>query len=181
MVLPHIFKFDPINYTLKEIINPFDGVYKTTYENNNLDSKNSLFEDYMLTKNALIGTGSLLSSAINKGEWINFLDFEVPQYDANGLGELGWTFNSALGTYLISFIIMDTNGTPYIYEYKFKISSLEDFESSLKTNVYTLKELTYDEDGDLTDVYWVSNSSLSGGTMKCYPYDGLSNRRIFSN
>lgn len=181
LVLPHIFKFDPINYTLKEIINPFDGVYKTTYENNNLDSKNSLFEDYMITKNRLIGTGSLLSSAINKGEWINFLDFEVPQYDANGLGELGWTFNSALGTYLISFIIMDTNGTPYIYEYKFKISSLEDFESSLKTNVYTLKELTYDEDGDLTDVYWVSNSSLSGGTMKCYPYDGLSNRRIFSN
>lgn len=181
LVLPHIFKFDPINYTLKEIINPFDGVYKTTYENNNLDSKNSLFEDYMITKNRLIGTGSLLSSAIKKGEWINFLDFEVPQYDANGLGELGWTFNSALGTYLISFIIMDTNGTPYIYEYKFKISSLEDFESSLKTNVYTLKELTYDEDGDLTDVYWVSNSTLSGDTMKCYPYDGLSNRRIFSN
>ena len=76
---------------------------------------------------------------------------------------------------------MDESGTPYIYEHKFKMTSLEDFESSLKTNVYTLKSLTFDEDsGELNDVYWVKNSTLDGGTMSSYPYGVLANSSIFN-
>jgi hypothetical protein len=69
---------------------------------------------------------------------------------------------------------MDENGTPYIYEHKFKMASLVDFESSLKTNVYTLKQLKNED-----DIYWVSNSSLDEGTARCYPYDGIKDKRIF--
>jgi hypothetical protein len=94
----------------------------------------------------------------------NFLDFEIPQYDDNGYGELGFTYNSALGTYLITYVLTDGNGTPYLYEHKFKMTSLEVFESSLSTNIYTLKEL---KDGD---VYWTYNSNLGGDSVKNYPY-----------
>lgn len=101
-------------------------------------------------------------------------DFEIPIYDDNGLGEVMFGFNSALGTYLISYVVMDWNGTPYIYEHKFKISSNEDFESSLKTNVYTLKEIE-EEDG----VYVVTNDTLEAEVMKSYPNDTLKDKRIF--
>lgn len=102
------------------------------------------------------------------------LDFELPVYDGNGLGEVAFSFNSALGTYLISYIVMDLNGTPYIYEHKFKISSNEDFESSLTTNVYTLKTLE-EENG----VYVVFNDNLEPTSMSSYPNETLENKMIF--
>jgi hypothetical protein len=33
-IIPHIYKFDPINYTMIELINLFDATYKTNYEIN---------------------------------------------------------------------------------------------------------------------------------------------------
>ena len=179
LALPHIYEFDPVTYNLKEIINPFDGVYKETYEKNYL-SRIINFDQYMTKKVSLIGAGGLLKTAISNGQWINFLDFEIPVYDDNGYGEVGFTYNSALGTYLISFILIDKNGTPYIYEHKFKINSLEDFEQSLKTNIYTLKELEFDEDGELQSPYFVSNSQMTGGTSKSYPYTNTS-YKIFNS
>ena len=164
LALPHIFKFVPSEYSLKEIINPFDESYKTVYEENMLDSKNYSFRDYQIYKWKLIDNGSKLRSDISSGKMENFLDFEIPQYDDNGYGELGFTYNSALGTYLITYVLTDGNGTPYLYEHKFKMTSLEVFESSLSTNIYTLKEL---KDGD---VYWTYNANLGGGSVKNYPY-----------
>ena len=65
---------------------------------------------------------------------------------------------------------MDENGTPYIFEYKFKITSLDDFESSLKTNVYTLKELNYNDEGELLSPYWIKAKDLTDTSVKTYPY-----------
>lgn len=178
IALPYIYEFDSDNYTLNEIINPFDDVYKSEFEKKFI-GRILDFEEKMLEKSKIINSGSLLKSAINDGKWVNFLDFEIPQYDDNGYGELGFTYNSALGTYLISYIIMDCNGTPYIYEHKFKLSSLEDFESSLNTNVYTIKSLEVDAEGNLNDIYWVSNSTLNGDIMTSYPFDGIDDKRIF--
>lgn len=178
IALPYIYEFDPVNYTLKEIINPFDGVYKHQYEQNYL-SRVLEFDENMELKKSIIGTGELLKAAINDNKFTNFLDFEIPQYDSNEYGDLGFSYNSALGTFLISYVIMDTNGTPYIYEHKFKLTSLEDFESSLTTNVYTLKELSYNDEGEIDDVYWVKNSTLDGGIMSSYPYNGISPQKIF--
>ena len=174
LALPHVFKFDPVNYTLKEILNPFDQVYKSDYENASLDSKYKSFTEYITKKNQIIGIGYKLRQALDNGQFNNLLDFEIPQYDSNNFGQLVFSYNSALGTYLISYILMDENGTPYIYEHKFKMTSLIDFESSLKTNIYTLKQLKNDD-----DIYWVSNTSLDGGVTKCYPYDGIKDKRIF--
>lgn len=168
LAFPHIFKFDPINYTLKEIINPFDKSYKKEYEKHLLD-KWTTFEEYSFQKNQIIGSGELLKNSIN-GEEKNLLDFEIPLYDSNGYGNLQFTFNSALGTYLISYVLMDENGTPYIFEYKFKITSLDDFESSLKTNVYTLKELNYNDEGELLSPYWIKANNLTDTSVKTYPH-----------
>lgn len=167
-ILPKITKFNPKTYTIEEKINFFDLVYKTDYENGGLN-RIVLWQDYLQKKNEIIDDGSKLWNERTKYE--NILDFEIPQYDNNKLGQIGFTYNSALGTYLISFVIIDENGTPYIYEFKFKMTSVEDFESSLKTNVYTLKTIEND-----TDVYWTKNSTISNGVKSSYPYnDSLEN------
>jgi hypothetical protein len=41
--------------------------------------------------------------------------------------------------YLLSFLILDNNGTPYIHEHKFKLDNLVTFNDTLVSNVYTLK------------------------------------------
>ena len=70
---------------------------------------------------------------------------------------------------------MDGNGTPYLYEFKFKLSSLDDFESSLQTNVYTLRSVEEDE------FFVRKNSALTSGETYCYPYDNtFSNSNIFT-
>ena len=167
-ILPKITKFNPKTYTIEEKINFFDLVYKTDYENGGLN-RIVLWQDYLQTKKEIIYDGSKLWNERTKYE--NILDFEIPQYDNNKLGQIGFTYNSALGTYLISFVVIDENGTPYIYEFKFKMTSVEDFESSLKTNVYTLKTIEND-----TDVYWTKNSTISCDTRSSYPYnDSLEN------
>jgi len=66
LALPHIYEFDPVTYNLKEIINPFDGVYKETYEKNYL-SRIINFDQYMTKKVSLIGAGGLLKTAISNG------------------------------------------------------------------------------------------------------------------
>lgn len=172
LMLPRIYKFDPKTYNIKEVINPFDLVYKREYEKELLD-KHTLFYEYISKKNEIIGDGELLKQEIET-KYQNLLDFELPVYDGNGLGEVVFSFNSALGTYLISYVVMDLNGTPYIYEHKFKISSNEDFESSLTTNVYTLKTLE-EENG----VYVVFNDNLEPTTMSSYPNETLENKMIF--
>jgi hypothetical protein len=77
IALPYIYEFDPVSYNLKEIINPFDGVYLRDYERNYLHRLID-FDDFQEKKKSIIGSGELLVRALNNGEWINFLDFEIP-------------------------------------------------------------------------------------------------------
>lgn len=174
LILPRIYKFDPQNYTLIDFINVFDKSYKNDYEVNGLD-KIVLLSLYFQKKKEIIDDGVKLKDTIDGGDFVNLMDFEVPQFDKNGIGEVIFTHNSALGQYLISFVVMDDNGTPYLYEFKFKLSSLDDFESSLQTNVYTLRSVEEDE------FFVRKNLSLTSGETYCYPYDNtFSNSNIFT-
>lgn len=180
LILPSIYCFNPTDYTLKSTICLFDESYRSVFEENYLNWQKT-FDGYMDKKIQLIGDGELLKNDIENGLHQNVLDFEVPVCDKNSYGNLMFSYNSAIGTYLISYVIMDENGTPYIYEHKFKITSQEDFEDSLKTNVYTIKELKVDEENKLLDVYWVKNETLDGGKMVSYPDEALEDKHIFTS
>ena len=80
-------------------------------------------------------------------------DFEIPLF-IDEIGEICFTYNSALDKYLISFVINDTNGTPYLYEFKFRMTNNDVFSETLESRVYTLKELSYDENEKLTNTFW---------------------------
>ena len=96
MILPRIYKFDPKNYTLIDFINVFDKSYKNDYEVNGLD-KIALLSLYFQKKQEIIDDGVKLKDTIDGGDFVNLMDFEVPQFDKNGIGEVIFTYNSALG------------------------------------------------------------------------------------
>ena len=181
IALPHIYKFNPVDYTIKEVIDPFVLSYKSVLENSKIDNKYRKFSDNQNQKNIIIGDGELLRTDLKNGLYQNLFDFEVIEKDDNGFGQIGFSYNSALGTYLISYVVIDWNGTPYLYEHKFRMTSLEDFESSLSTNVYTLKALATNERGELIESYYVYNSELGGGEMTAYPYGSYKSNEIFVN
>ena len=54
------------------------------------------------------------------------------------MGNVSFTHNASLGVFLLSFVINDDNGSPFIYEYKFKISNIDTFHDTLISNVYSI-------------------------------------------
>ena len=79
--------------------------------------KHAKKEQYAKVKN-------LLDSSISM-EFDKFRDFEMPFLTTKEMiKNVVFSYNSTLGLYLLSFILNDKNGTPYLFEYKFKIDSL---------------------------------------------------------
>ena len=126
LLIPTLYKFEPHAYSLVEQFSVYDCAYKEKYEENNLD-KQLTFSGYVSTKKDIIGDGQLYINEIlnEESKWKKFEDFEIPYFDDDvSLGKVAFTYNSSLGTYLISYIIDDMNGTPYIFEHKFKITDI---------------------------------------------------------
>jgi hypothetical protein len=108
--------------------------------------KTKTWVDYQIKKEEIVNADNLykLKSdllSLKDSQYSNFRDFEITYYpnDNFKLDDFDFTFNSSLGTYLLVFNVNDANNTPYIYEYKFKISDINTFAGSLYSNVYTLK------------------------------------------
>ena len=172
-LIPHIYKFDPIEYKMKQIVNIYDIAYHEQYQKNNLDKQMTL-SGYISTKKTIIGDGSLLEQYITSDEQKRFdkiQDLEIPYYSSQTTIEnVSFTFNSNLGIYLLAYIIYDMNGTPYIYEHKFKITDNQTFNDSMVTNLYTIKSVVNDN-GEIIGYNYVYNSNINGGTKTTIPFD----------
>ena len=137
----HIYKFDCVNYTLEEIINFYDVINKHEYEEEKLDTI-KLWQNYILVKKQ-INESKNREEIIKllRGEnqnYPNFGDFSIPYLKNIDLGNVSFTHNASLGLFLLSFMINDDNGSPFIYEYKFKISNIDTFHDTIESNVYSI-------------------------------------------
>lgn len=180
LLIPHIYKFDPINYKMKQVINLFDVAYEQIYIDNKLD-RQLTFGGWVERKKQIIGDGSLLNEYLEDQErkFTKVEDLEIPYYDGDSeISQMSFTYNSNLGIYLVAFVIYDMNGTPYIHEYKFKMIDLETFHDSLVSNVYTIKNIT-NEQGDVVDVSYRYNSDLDATISSSLPQNKQEQRRIF--
>ena len=180
LLIPNLYKFEPRTYSLVEQFSVYDCAYKEKYEENNLD-KQLTFSGYVSTKKDIIGDGQLYINEIlnEESKWKKFEDFEIPYFDNDvNLGKVAFTYNSSLGTYLISYIIDDMNGTPYIFEHKFKITDIQTFHDSLVTNLYTIKGVTNDQ-GDVISVNYRYNSDIQATEYSSMPTLDEENTRIF--
>ena len=168
-IIPTIYVFDAANYKMKERINLLDCVYKKTFEENKVD-RIQVFSKFIEEKKRLVQKQDNYKSlknmlyGVTETYYQNFRDFEVPYYPNKiGFEEVGFSYNSSIGIFLLSFVAYDNNDTPYMYEYKFKINTLEDFNDSLISSVYTIKSVI-DINGNIQDVWYLYNNKLSNST-----------------
>ena len=140
-LIPHIYKFNCYNYTIKEIINPYDVINRETYETNNLD-KEKTWTGYVSLKRTLNEniSPSLKSNLLNglNESYPNFGDFKIMYFPNINLGNVAFNYNSSLGLFNIAFIILDMNGSPFIYDYKFKVLNNDVMNETLISNVYMI-------------------------------------------
>ena len=137
----HISKFDCVNYNIEEVINFYDVINKTVYEEKRLNTKKT-WRSFIDAKNEINKENNLekldlLLRGLNE-DYPNLGDFSIPFMMEYDLGNVCFTYNSSLKLFLISFIIMDANGTPFLYEYKFKLTNIDVFHGTLVSNLYSM-------------------------------------------
>ena len=186
-IIPTVYEFDAANYKMRERINLADCVYKKTFEDNKL-GKIQVFSEFVKQKQMLVEKDNyeVLKNAlfgITETQYQNFRDFEIPYYpNETGFDEIGFSYNSSIGTFLLTFVAYDNNDTPYMYEYKFKLNTLEDFNDSLISSVYTIKNVI-DVDGNIQDIWYLYNNKLTNTTITAMlpQWGDKGTRTIFEN
>ena len=146
----HIFKFDCVNYTMEEKINFFDSINVAEYEKERLDT-NKIWSTYINKKNEinkrLINSPQILNlmSGLNE-RYPNFGDLNIPYMKSYDIGTISFTYNSSLKMYLLSFVVTDLNGSPFLYECKFRLNNIDDMHDTMVTNLYSIggSNLDYD-------------------------------------
>lgn len=144
-LVPRIYKFDCASYKIEEAINLYDTVCYNDCIKQQIDRiirfDNRVLEKEQIAFSKIEEFKKLLNKADDTEDYYNLGNFEVPYYSEKptDLKKVSFTYNSNLGMYLLSFLILDNNGTPYIHEHKFKLDNLVTFNDTLVSNVYTLK------------------------------------------
>ena len=175
-LLPKIYQFNPRTYQIRDLINVYDAVYSNDYIEQKLQ-RCSLFSLYVSQKQRITkgDKRGLLKKYIEQRPNIKFLDFQIPYFnDQVSLGQIGWSYNSNLGTYLMAFLINDKNGTPYIHQYRFKIDSLKYLHDSMISNIYTIKSIDEDQ------VYYRYNNDIYATEIAMIPNVQDIETRIFT-
>ena len=177
-LIPRFFEFDCINYKMKEVINFYESVCKEVWVEEQID-RISLFSEYLKKKdtishNKIEEFKKLLNTIDDNKQYFNLGNFEIPYYpiEKQELKKVSFSYNSNLGLYLLSFILFDKNETPYIHEHKFKLIDLDNFNASLVSNVYTLKN-----EGD--SYKW--NDNVSAEKVSTIPYNEKTDNTIWES
>lgn len=178
-VLPIIYKFNPILYKIEDKIDVADIFYESDYIENNL-GKTKGWYNYVKNKNQIQNNDNLCKLkhvlfGSTSTEHENLRDLEIMYYpEEPKLQNYDFTYNSSLGIYLLVFSICDKNSTPYIYEYKFKISDNFTFRDSLQTNIYTIKNegtnYTWNDKLNATKASSIPNNTYPIGKNTIFRY-----------
>lgn len=167
-IIPTIYQFSDKDYKMVHMIDLYSLAYKSEYQNSKVD-KEKLFKNTIEQKKYIWQNNKyqkfllyLNEDFIDKDEYYpSIQDFEIPYYiKQNKIQNVAFSYNSSMKVFLLSFVIRDNNGTPYIYEYKFKCDTVDYFLGSLNSSIYTIKSVT-DANGQIDDVNYVYNNTLS--------------------
>ena len=162
----HIYKFNCVNYTIEEVINFYDVVNKSVYEKNKIDTI-KLWSTFVEAKKEINSSNNISEiNSLLKGKnekYPNFGDFSLPYMTNYDIGKASFTYNSSLKLYLFSFIVMDANGSPFIYEFKFRISNIDTFHDTLESNLYSIGGANMEEDVESRYFKYLTSDTI------CFP------------
>ena len=182
-IVPTIYVFDPINYTFSQKVDFLNVAYKNLIEEKKI-SKNKLFWLYIDTKRQEVlkydNYKSLLTLLDGNNQYDKLSQFELPyNVTKEMIRDVVFSYNSTLNLFLLSFIVMDMNQTPYLYQYKFKCDTMQYFHDSLMSSIYTIKKVVNANDA-VIGVNYIYNDTLKNPTISSmFPIWQDRNRRIF--
>lgn len=151
LLIPFIYEFNPAEYTLREVIDPFDIIFEEEYGDNdirkeiqlaynkNTYAKTDISEKIEGIKAFLGEKEEQFTELYLNSDKYNIINFEY--VEGSEIGENScfvFSKNNGLDRYLLSFIHYDKTGMPYIYEHVFKILNNIVFDRTLTTNVYKI-------------------------------------------
>jgi hypothetical protein len=162
---------------MEEKINFFDSINVAEYEKERLDT-NKIWSSYINKKNEinkrLIDSPKdsqqilNLMSGLNE-RYPNFGDLNIPYMKSYDIGTISFTYNSSLKMYLLSFVVTDLNGSPFLYECKFRLNNIDDMHDTMITNLYSIGGANTNQDVESRFTEFI-NSEKS----KSFPDDSVS-------
>ena len=174
---PIIYSFNPSEYTMKQVLNAYDVMYKELFQSKKLD-KERQFSSFVTLKDSYAKNydnyaaykAFIEGSETYANEYEKFRDFQIPYSNVlNPVQDVVFSYNSSLGLFLISYCYIDSNSTPYIFEHKFKLDTMQYFCGSLVSSVYTIKKVV-DANDNIVDVNYRYNDRLTSPTkMVTFP------------
>lgn len=138
-IVPRIYQFNVEKYKMTDILYPYDCVCSDIFVDEKID-KIVLFSERMqekdkISKQFISDFQNVLTSG--KSAYDNLSNFEIAYL--SDINDISFSYNSKIGLYLISYTVNDLNGTPYVYEHKFKLGNIDTFTETLISKVYSLK------------------------------------------
>ena len=162
-IVPRIYQFNVEKYKMMDILYPYDCVCSDIFVDEKID-KIVLFSERMkekdkISKQFISDFQYVLTSG--KSAYDNLSNFEIAYL--SDINDISFSYNSKIGLYLISYTVNDLNGTPYVYEHKFKLGNIDTFTETLISKVYSLKG------GDDESFKW--NDALAVSKVSTIPHN----------
>jgi hypothetical protein len=146
-LIPRIYKFDTSSYTMNEILYPYDcvcydGFIEEKYhEERNFDKRMRLKDNYAHSDryNQFTKFKNILTSQFFENGYENLSNWEIPYSEENiKLKDVTFSYNNNLQLYLIAYTLQDNNGTPFLYQHKFKLGDIDTFNDTMKSRVFSM-------------------------------------------
>lgn len=141
-LVPSIYRFNPIDYSFKRIVSGWEFFPNVVNEIRKIDKSYYFDNDrYNATEKYFESIAASPSEEFDKvffSSNYNFENFNYPYQENIDFGRIVFSFNNNLNLHLLAYLITDNNGLPHIYEHKFKITTSQIFNNTLKTNVYSV-------------------------------------------
>ena len=81
----------------------------------------------------------ILSSVYFENGYENLSNWEIPYSEETiKLNDVTFSYNNNLQLYLIAYSLQDNNGTPFLYQHKFKLGDIDTFNDTLKSRVFSM-------------------------------------------
>lgn len=144
-LVPRIYKFDTSSYSMSEILYPYDCVLYNTFVENKYHEESN-FGKRMYKKDDLSGEkpnlaafAEILTSVYFENGYENLSNWEIP-YTAGdvNLKDVTFSYNNSLQSYLIAYTLQDNNGTPFLYQHKFKLGDIDTFNDTMQSRVFSM-------------------------------------------
>lgn len=142
-LIPSIYQFDPIEYTFTMVVSAWQFIPAVETKLHEIEKSyffdNDRFPAVQSYLQSLASSANTDLDDVCCSSSYNFENFNFTNQDNIDFGHIVLSYNNNLDTYLVAYLINDSNGAPNLYEHKFRITTKEMFNKTLTSTLYSLR------------------------------------------